>query len=143
MKAIIAVNNLGYIGLNSNLPWECSEDLKHFKEMTKGKIMLVGYNTFQTLPEVVKKRPIILDERERQVDNYQHPELLREICIGGKKTYEKYSKLFTELHISHINDDTVGDVMFPDFKELRKDCKIFHYYFEPNQSSKSEEMKKE
>ena len=53
-------------------------------------------------------------------------------CIGGKKTYEKYAKYFTELHISHINDNQVGDTTFPDLKNLNKDCKIFNYYFEPN-----------
>jgi dihydrofolate reductase len=33
MKAIIAVNNLGFIGLGDGLPWpKCLEDFKHFKQ---------------------------------------------------------------------------------------------------------------
>jgi len=50
-------------------------------------------------------------------------------CIGGKKTYEKYAKYFTELHISHIDNNDIGDIMFPDLRDLNKDCKIFNYHF--------------
>ncbi len=49
-----------------------------------------------------------------------------------KKTYEKYASYFTELHISHINHNEVGDCMFPDLKDLNPNCKIFNYYFDAN-----------
>lgn len=136
MKAIIAVNNLGYIGLNNDLPWRCSEDLKHFKALTSQShmgnqypILLVGYNTMQTLPKlgerqlwVPPKRSFIYHSDIQKVD----------WCIGGKITYERFCNLFTELHISHINDNTVGDTFFPNLMNLNPDCKITHYYFEPN-----------
>jgi len=110
MRAIIAVNSIGMIGLNNSLPWPPNkEDFKHFKEKTSGCTLLVGYNTYQTLPEL-KGRTILMDVRR---DNIFNPELnvLEKIdwCIGGKKTYEKYCHLFTELHISHINDNTIGE----------------------------------
>lgn len=123
MKAIIAVNNLGYIGKNNGLPWPPNkEDFKHFKNLTIGGILLVGYNTYQTLPPL-KGRTIILDIR-----NQIHSDPV-DWCIGGKKTYEKYAHLFTELHISHINDNSIGDTLFPDFKNLNTNCKIFNYNF--------------
>jgi len=130
MRAIIAVNSIGMIGLNNSLPWPPNkEDFKHFKEKTSGCTLLVGYNTYQTLPEL-KGRTILMDVRR---DNIFNPELnvLEKIdwCIGGKKTYEKYCHLFTELHISHINDNTIGDTTFPDFRNLNSECKIFNYYF--------------
>ena len=36
LRAIIAVNNGNFIGLNGELPWRSKEDLKHFREMTHG-----------------------------------------------------------------------------------------------------------
>lgn len=51
-------------------------------------------------------------------------------CIGGKYTYERFCSVFTELHISHINDNTIGDVVVPNFALLNKDCKIYNYYFD-------------
>ena len=122
MKAIIATNELGFIGLNGGLPWKSKEDLRHFKKMTKGCKLLVGYNTAKTLPKL-PGRDIIIDN-----DNINYDDI--DWCIGGKKTYEKHCKRFTELHISHINDFTFGDTEMQNLSKLKLDkCKIFHYYF--------------
>ncbi len=121
MKAIIGKNNLSYIGLDNKLLWNSQQDMSHFIKQTLNKRLLVGYNTSINLPKL-KNREVIIDERD---------ELILDVdwCIGGKKTYEKYAKYFTELHISHINNDSIGDIMFPDLKDLNPDCKIFNYYF--------------
>ena len=121
MKAIIAVNNLGYIGLNNELLWKSQQDMSHFVKMTLNQRLLVGYNTSLNLPKL-KNREIVIDYREEEVTNIDW-------CIGGKKTYEKYAKYFTELHISHIDNNDIGDIMFPDLKDLNVECKIFNYYF--------------
>lgn len=132
MRAIIVVNNLGYVGFNGGLPWKCKSDLLLFKQLTltsnKGNEvpkLLVGHNTSQTLPT--------LSGRNIFVNTTNCTKLFRESdidwCIGGKRTYERFCHLFTELHISHIDDDTIGDVMFPDLRNLNPECKIFHYYF--------------
>ena len=121
MKAIIAVNNLGFIGIGNKMLWNCPEDFKHFKENTMGCSLLVGYNTSLELP-TLKGRKVIIDIREEfnfEVD----------WCIGGKKTYEKYAPFITELHISHIDNNDIGNVVFPDFTKLNPDCKIFNYHF--------------
>ena len=122
MKAILAMNNLAMIGLNLGLPWKSNkEDFNHFKELTKGQTLLVGYNTFKTLPPL-KGRNIILDSPNIDLS-------IIDWCIGGKYTYEKYAHLFNELHISHINDNSIGDTLFPNFSNLNPNCKIFNYYF--------------
>jgi len=126
MKAIIAVNRLNYIGLNDSLPWRCSEDLKHFKTMTDASTLLVGYNTAQKMPPL-PGRTLVVDDRDSVVDFDSI-----DWCIGGKKTYEKYCHLFTELHISYIFDGTTGDTLYPDFENLNPECKIFRYWFNPN-----------
>lgn len=123
MKAIIAVNNLGFIGKNEYIPWKCKEDLVHFKEKTMGKVCVVGYRTQQSLPKL-PGRVLVIDHRFNIVNYCQN-----EWCIGGKKTYEKYCHMFTELHLSHIDDNTIGNVSFPDLTNLNPSCKIFNYYF--------------
>jgi dihydrofolate reductase len=148
MKAILAVNNLGFIGLNDALPWRNLEDFKHFKKLTMGGTLLVGYNTFQTLPPL-KGRHVVVDTRKEEFDylRAKDAEYLKQFmsnelkmplwahgsgevwCIGGKKTYEKYAHMFTELHISHIDDNTIGDTMFPDLSKLNRDCVVYNYHF--------------
>lgn len=129
MKAIIAVNNLGYIGKDNEIPWNSRDDLIHFRKMTEGSTCIVGYNTAKKLPQL-PGRKVEIDSREMMLYNSG------EWCIGGKKTYEKYCHLFTELHISHINDSTVGDIMFPNLKKLPDNCKVFNYYFECSSSNR-------
>jgi len=131
MRAIIAVNNLNYIGLGDGLPWSCREDMIHFKNLTSAgrktdRTVVVGYNTWQTLPKPLSNRRIMLDSRHRHA---YHKNFW---CIGGKRTYEKYCHKFVELHISHIDDNTVGDILYPDLSKLNPECKIFHYYFKPD-----------
>jgi len=121
MKSIIAVNNLGYIGLDNKLLWKSAQDMSHFVKMTINQRLLVGYNTAQDLPKL-KNRAIIIDNRDELITDVDW-------CIGGKKTYEKYASHFTELHISHIDNNDIGDIMFPDFRNLNPNCKIFNYYF--------------
>jgi len=134
MKAIMAVNKKGFIGLNGKLPWSCKEDLKHFKKLTSTSeinevpILLVGHNTALTLPPL----------KGREVKVYRRNEIIGmkniDWCIGGKATYEKFCHLFTELHISYINDYTIGDTLLPDLKTLPTTCKIFRYGFEADES---------
>lgn len=131
MKAILAVNNLGYIGFKLGIPWRCKADFQHFKKMTllenRESTLLVGYNTFQTLPPL-KGRKIIVVGR----DTFALNDI--DWCIGGKKTYERFCPHFSELHISHINDNQIGDTMFPDLFRLgmlvEGGCKIFNYNFD-------------
>jgi dihydrofolate reductase len=121
MKAIIALNNLGFIGIGDKLLWESTDDLKHFKSLTLNQTLLVGHRTFTGLPPL-KNRTLIVDERENIIPDVDW-------CIGGKKTYEKYCHLFTEIHISHIDNDDIGDVTFPNLSNLNPDCQVFNYKF--------------
>lgn len=63
MKAIIAINNKGFIGKDGKLPWKCSADFRHFQKLTRGSyrtqidptsrhdrgpnILLIGSTTFE------------------------------------------------------------------------------------------------
>lgn len=122
MKAIIAVNNLSFIGIDDRLLWYNKEDLLFFKKMTLNQRLLVGWNTYQSLPQL-KNRELIVDQRDIHIiDGIDW-------CIGGKKTYEKYCHLFTELHISHIDNNQIGNVTFPNLKNLNQNCGIYNHYF--------------
>lgn len=135
MKAILAINNENYIGLDNILPWRCSADLQHFKALTKGATLLVGYNTSTELPPL-PGRTVIVDSRDGILE---FEDLENVWCIGGKKTYEKYAHLFTEVHISLIDDDTIGDTLAPNLK-LTEECKVWKYEFTPSYKIRLEEI---
>ena len=45
------------IGMSGNLPWHISADLKRFKELTVGKIVVMGRKTWESLPVRFKPLP--------------------------------------------------------------------------------------
>ena len=64
---IAAVSVDGVIGINNEIPWRIPEDFKHFRNTTMGNMLLVGYNTFKTLP------PKAFEGREYIVLNADQP----------------------------------------------------------------------
>ena len=53
---VAAVAKNGCIGKDGHLPWHLPEDMKHFKELTTGKVVVMGRKTWESLPE--KFRPL-------------------------------------------------------------------------------------
>jgi dihydrofolate reductase len=47
---IAAVSVDGVIGIDNEIPWKIPEDFRHFRNTTMNHMLLVGYNTYKTLP---------------------------------------------------------------------------------------------
>src|SRR4051794_35092923 len=49
---IFAATESGLIGRKGALPWDCPEDLAHFKEVTSkpNSVLMMGYKTWESLP---------------------------------------------------------------------------------------------
>jgi dihydrofolate reductase len=48
---IIFAHELDIIGINNNLPWKLKHDLYNFKKLTDGNIVIMGLNTWKSLPK--------------------------------------------------------------------------------------------
>lgn len=132
-KMILATNNKGGIGINNTIPWHSSADFKHFKEETTGKIVIMGFNTWKSLP----KRPlpgrlnIVLLSRDYNKENREDVdkntsvlfldiENLKRIIannpdcvvIGGAKIYEEAIKYVDTIVLSTIDNDHECDTFF-------------------------------
>jgi len=96
------------IGIGGRLPWVLPTDLKHFREITNGKKMIAGYNTFHYLNDTIDlgSRELVLS---RDGDDL-HDE---GIVIGGAHIYNKYLGIADTMHITHVMQDVDGDVFFP------------------------------
>ena len=49
ISLIAAVSKNGVIGVDNKLPWHLPEDLKRFRELTRGKTVLMGRKTFESI----------------------------------------------------------------------------------------------
>jgi len=149
MKAIVAVNNLDYIGKDGKMLWRSSDDFKHFKKLTIGEveapfqnILIVGAKTFENDlrgKELPGRKTIVigskynspLDAIDHALSLASHYSIKIDIwIIGGKTIYDQFAPFIEEWHISHIDDDSIGDVKF-ELPALNR-AKVYDYYFKTN-----------
>jgi len=115
INLIAAVGKSGQIGNNGRLPWRDSEDLKWFREMTMGGVVVVGHRTHRTLPDL-DGRKVIIDRRNVEVPDMIAllKEFDRPIWIaGGAATYARWLPFITRSYVSHINFDGRADTFMP------------------------------
>ena len=124
---IWAQDHNGGIGKDGNLPWHISEDLKNFKRLTSGSTILMGRNTWESLPvrPLPERRNIVLSSKEvPDVEYYTSVEECIEtldgdgteklFVIGGTTVYRNFIHRADELHITHVDEMTKGiDTYFP------------------------------
>ena len=117
----------GGIGKNGKLPWNISEDLKNFKKLTLDSVIIMGRNTWESLPirPLPERRNIVLSHQEiPDVECYSSvEECLKTLdgdateklfVIGGTTVYHNFIHRADELHITQVNEMTQGiDTYFP------------------------------
>lgn len=57
VELVAAVSKNGVIGVGGTLPWNIPEDLRRFRELTHGHCVIMGYNTWESLPDGVRPLP--------------------------------------------------------------------------------------
>ena len=109
----------GGIGINNNLPWYISEDLKNFKKLTLNTSIIMGRKTWESLPSkpLPKRRNVVLSSQlVNSVECYTSVEncmnsLVDEInvfVIGGAQIYKAFYKYAHHLHITIVDKKTAG-----------------------------------
>lgn len=128
---ILATNKHNGIGINNTIPWYSSADFKHFKAETNGKIVVMGFNTWKSLPhkplpgrlnivlitkdyqqrEDVDSDPSVLFLFEDSLSHIIHnnPDC---VIIGGARIYDMALPLVDTIVMSNIDDDSVCDTFF-------------------------------
>ncbi len=137
MKAIIAMSKNRVIGNNGKLPWpSIKEDFKWFKEFTTGKKLIVGKNTFDTLPMLKNREILVLTRRVEELSHISNQYLINKndltgkiisdvsdlnpdiIVAGGAKTYVRLLPHITEFYVTHVYGNYEGNVFMPPFEDL-------------------------
>ena len=64
ISIIVAIAENNAIGKDNRLLWHISEDLKRFKRITTGKTVIMGKNTFTSLPNgaLPKRKNIVISD---------------------------------------------------------------------------------
>ncbi len=139
IKAIVCLSRDGGIGLNGKLLFDLPKDLAYFAKQTKGGCVVMGNNTYKSLPMYPKGLPnrdnLILCSKEDDVfleydSNLEYYTQRGEIdyvdialnedhrkgapvwLIGGKSIYELYEHLVDEWRITLVDSSPEADTYF-------------------------------
>lgn len=146
LSLIAAVAQNGAIGCRNKLIYWLPNDLKRFKALTTGHTIIMGSNTFRSLPKgaLPDRRNIVLSRKENNFPGAEHFISLDEALnsckdeeivyiIGGEMLYCTALPLARQMQLTEVADTpTEADAFFPAFD--RKEWLItFKEDFEPDE----------
>ena len=133
LSIIAAVARNGVIGKDNQLLWHLPEDMRHFRETTRGKPVIMGRKTWESLPEafrplpgrnniVVSRNPAYQPARAMLASTLNDAILkagdAEEVfVIGGAELYRQALPIADRLYLTEIDQDFEGDASFPDIEK--------------------------
>jgi len=128
ISIIVAMDEHRLIGANNALPWKLSADLKHFKEITWGKPIIMGRLTFESIGRALPGRENIVVTRDisRRLDGCTMAGSLdaalaacgdaaEAMIIGGASLYAQALPRVQRMYLTLIHAQFDGDAYFPDY----------------------------
>ena len=123
---VVARARNGVIGRDGTLPWHIPADLKRFKALTIGSVMVMGRKTFASLPGLLPGRRHIVLTREGDwhADGAEVAHSVEEALrlaggerisvIGGADIFAQFLPLAERIELTEVLADIEGDTVMPD-----------------------------
>jgi dihydrofolate reductase len=142
MKLIVACDPNGGIGYQNTLPWSNIQgDLPRFKRLTEGQTVIMGRNTWDSLP----KKPLpgrlnfVVSSSELEAEHhnvirvpdmeFNQPDDVEFWIIGGARLVETSWKNINEIHLTKVYDhyacDTFIDLLYIEHNYVRTYSEMF------------------
>ena len=142
ISAIVAIDSNYGIGYKGDLLYKCSEDMKHFKELTSGHTVIMGRKTFDSIGKPLPNRENLVVTSNpkkyfkiqyqnknlkfmtyvdvlRLLENEQFSTDKKIFIIGGEGVYRELIDYCTDLYITKYDYSFKDvDVYFPKIDEL-------------------------
>ncbi len=126
LSIVVAMDCNRLIGRENRLPWHLSADLKHFKQVTMGKPIIMGRKTHESIGKplvgrtniVVSGNPgyrapgcVVVRSLSAAIDAARDAEEI--MIIGGSRIYEQAVLLADRIYLTQVQTEFVGDTWFP------------------------------
>ncbi|MCR4598398.1 MAG: dihydrofolate reductase [Acetatifactor sp.] len=130
MNLIVAVDNNWAIGNKNKLLVSIPNDMKHFREETTGKVVVLGRKTLETFPQglpLKNRTNIILTKNQNfkvkdaivvhsledlleELKNYESEDIY---VIGGDSVYKQLLPYCKVAHVTKVDHEYEADTYFP------------------------------
>lgn len=122
------------MGKNNHLPWNIPEDMKHFKDLTRGHAIVMGRKTYESIGRPLPNRTniiitrdteykatgcIVVSSIEEAIDAARKVEKTEICIIGGGEIFKQSMNMADILHLTLVKGDIEGDTFFPDYSEFK------------------------
>lgn len=130
VSLIAAMARNQVIGRNNQLPWRLPADLKHFKQLTMGKPLIMGRKTFDSIGKPLPGRTNIVVTRDEGfsaegvivvhslnaalAEAEAHLDASEEVMVmGGANIYYQYLPRADRMYLTLVEVEVSGDAHFP------------------------------
>lgn len=137
MNIIVAADRNWRIGKNNSLLVQIPRDQKMFREMTTGKVVVMGRKTLESLPQkqpLANRTNIVLSENPKfkvkgAIVVHSMDELMEELkkyddddiyIVGGESVYRQLLPYCNTAHVTKIDYTYEADAHFPNLDELQE-----------------------
>lgn len=129
LKILVAFDENRVIGKNNALIWHLPADLKRFKALTTGHVIIMGRKTFESIGKPLPNRTTIVISRQTdlQIEGaimansveeaiLKGKSLTREdiFIVGGAEIYALSLPLADQILVTQLHDIFDGDAYFPE-----------------------------
>ena len=134
MNLIVVVDNKWGIGKNNGLLFRLPKDMAYFKQMTTGKVVVAGANTFASFPHgaLPNRINIVLDdsgkmhegtitvksvaELDTELNKYNTDDVF---VIGGASFYAFMLERCKYAYVTKVNADGGAELFFPNLDDMQ------------------------
>lgn len=139
VSVIAALDKNRVIGKDNQLPkWEAPGDLKRFRQLTEGKVVVMGRKTYESIGKPLPRRlnlivsttmsgdlpPTVYVAKDFQSAIHEAVNLGRRfnfgeevMVIGGAQIYEQALPIADRLYLTLVEGEHEGDTFFPEIDE--------------------------
>src|ERR1700743_2343927 len=138
VSAIAAIGQNNALGKNNQLLWHMPADLKHFKDMTSGRTIIMGRKTFDSVGKPLpKRRNIVVTLQDITIPGCEVVKSVEDaiaLCVGedevfiggGAEIYKLAMPLINRMYLTIIHHNFDADNFFPeltgdDWKETQRE----------------------
>lgn len=140
VSMVVAQGPKGEIGYNNKLLWHISEDLKNFKKITTGKMIVMGRKTYESIGKplpnranvvvtrdenfapdgvIVARDPMMVFDLALEAEADLEDEDFEMMVIGGGEIFKIFMQYTQKIYLSEVEYEGPADVFFPplDYEE--------------------------
>jgi dihydrofolate reductase len=131
LSIIVALSENNVVGINNQLPWHLSADLKRVKSLTMGHHLIMGRKTYESIGKPLPGRTNVIITRNKNfkaegcvivsslMEALEKAKGDNEAFIfGGGEIFREGLPMVNKIYMTRIHENIQGDTRFPELNPV-------------------------